>query len=314
MSTPLWFLWISSALIGIAVAVILGISYKNTRELLFNPPEIRALRYQEEPEKHPLYKFKLNGLTPRRVELTTADKFNLVAWHVPSTSGASVILLHGYKSDSGEMAAIAAMLVRHGFGVIIPDLRAHGDSEGELITFGSHELYDIQAAADFVAHAEPQIRLGLLGNSMGGALALCYAARDARIEAVVAQSPYASVRHSLRQGIKYFTGLPPFPFVPLIRMFSLPYVDLDAAHISPLLMMEKLQQKPALILMGGADQVVNPQGAQQLYEAGGAATQYWFESELEHVAFHTDKAAEFERRIVEFFRANLRSEPQQDIP
>jgi len=308
MSTSLW---ITSAVIAIGVAIILGISYKNTRSLLFNPAENRVLRYQAEPEKHPAHQFELNGLSPQHVELSTGDGFNISVWHVPSTTGRSVILLHGYKMDSGEMASIAAMLVRHGFGVIIPDLRAHGDSEGELISFGRHEWRDIQAVVDYVTEEEPHTRLGILGNSMGGALALCYAARDERIEAVVAQSPYASMRHSLKQGIKYFTGLPPFPFVPLIRMFSLPYVDLDAAHISPLQMMDKLQQKPVLILMGGADEVVDPQGAEQLYAAGGSATQFWFEPELEHVAFHSEKAAEFERRIVEFFRTHLLSHPQE---
>jgi len=311
MSTSLW---ITSAIIALGVAIILGISYKNTRSLLFNPVENRVLRYETEPEKHPAHKFELNGLSPRHIELTTEDHVKINAWHIPSTSATSVILLHGYKMDSGEMASIAAMLVRHGFGVIIPDLRAHGDSEGELITFGSHEWRDIQAVVDYVIEEEPNTRLAILGNSMGGALALCYAARDERIEAVVAQSPYASVRHSLKQGIKYFTGLPPFPFVPLIRIFSLPYVDLDAAYISPLEMMKKLQQKPVLILMGGADEVVNPQGAEQLYEAGGLKTRFWFEPELEHVAFHSQTEAEFERRIVKFFSDNLFSPRKEHTP
>jgi alpha-beta hydrolase superfamily lysophospholipase len=309
MSTSLW---ISCILIALGFAIILGISYKNTRSLLFNPPENRVLRYEAEPEKHPAQKFELNGLSPRHIELSTEDDVRINAWHIPSSAGASVILLHGYKMDSGEMASIAAILVRHGFGVIVPDLRAHGESEGELITFGSHEWRDIRAVVNYVSEQEPDTRLGILGNSMGGALSLCYAARDARIEAVVAQSPYASVRHSLAQGIKYFTGLPPFPFVPLIRMFSLPYVDLDAPHISPLRMMEHLHDKPVLILMGGADEVVNPKGAEQLHAAGGPKTQYWYESELEHVAFHREQVEEFERRIVEFFRTTLLAPQRED--
>lgn len=212
MSTSLW---ITSAIIVLAVAIILGISYKNTRSLLFNPVQSRVLRYEAEPEKHPAHKFELNGLSPRHIELTTEDQVRINTWYIPSTSGASVVMLHGYKMDSGEMASIAAMLVRHGFGVIVPDLRAHGDSEGELITFGSREWRDIQAVVDYVIAEEPHTHLGILGNSMGGALALCYAARDERIEAVVAQSPYASMRHSLKQGIRYFTGLPPSRLSPL---------------------------------------------------------------------------------------------------
>jgi alpha-beta hydrolase superfamily lysophospholipase len=288
------------------MAIILGISYKNTRQLLFNPVEKRQLRYETEPEKHPQQKFTALGLKPHRVKLNTRDGMNINAWYQPSSIGKSVILLHGYKMDSGEMAPIAAMLTRHGMGVIMPDLRAHGDSEGDLITFGAHEWQDIQAAADYIAHEEPQSTLGILGNSMGGALSICYAASDARIRAVVAQSPYASMRHSLSQGIKYFTGLPAFPFVPLMRLFSLPYVDLDAEYISPVAMLSRLEHTPVMILMGGADEVVNPDGAEKLYAAGGETTHLWFEPELNHVNFHTEMEETFEEKIVDFFNASLK--------
>ncbi|MCA1796859.1 MAG: alpha/beta hydrolase, partial [Geobacteraceae bacterium] len=164
----------------------------------------------------------------------------------------------------------------------------------------------IKAVVDYVTRNEPGVTLAMLGNSMGGALSICYAARDERVRAVVAQSPYASMRHSLSQGVRYFTGLPAFPFVPLMRFFSLPYVDLDAAEISPIAMLARLQDTPVLIMMGGADEVVNPQGAQQLYEAGGESARLWYEPALEHVNFHIDMAPEFERRVVEYLTTALR--------
>ncbi|MDD2557282.1 MAG: alpha/beta fold hydrolase [Desulfuromonadaceae bacterium] len=297
--------WVGTAIIVAAALFVLGVSFKNSRQLLFNPEETRQARYQAEPEKLPHQRFNQHGVAPSTLNLQTEDGVKLKAWYVPSTAGATIILLHGYKMDSGEMASIAAMLVRHGFGFIAPDLRAHGDSEGELITFGQHELLDVKAAADYIANREPDNTFGILGNSMGGALSLCYAAQDDRIQAVAAQSPYASVRHSLKQGIKHFTGLPPFPFVPLIRMFSLPYVDLDNPRISPLAMMPALKGKSVLIMMGGADMVVEPQGAEQLFRAGGETTRLWFEPELTHVAFHIDMPEQFERNMVEFFSTSL---------
>ena len=302
MSTPFW---IASTILAISMAVVLGISFKNSRELLFNPVASRQQRYQADPEKHPHFKFAEHGVQVQKCDLMSRDGVHINAWYVPARIPAAVVLVHGYKMDSGEMAPVAAMLVENGFGVIIPDLRGHGDSDGELITFGHHEWQDIEAAIDYVVEHQPEVHVGIFGNSMGGALSICYAARDPRVEAISAQSPYASVRHSLKQGIKYFTGLPAFPFVPLIRMFSLPFVNLDSPDISPLVMMTRLNEHPVLILMGGADVVVEPDGGEMLYQAGGANTRLWYEPELGHVEFQSEKPEAFKRRVVGFFRTNL---------
>jgi pimeloyl-ACP methyl ester carboxylesterase len=83
----------------------------------------------------------------------------------------------------------AAVLARHGYGVLLADARGHGRSGGRAMDFGWFGDEDIAAALDFLAaraEVDPT-RLAVLGLSMGGEEAIGAAATDARIRAVVAE-------------------------------------------------------------------------------------------------------------------------------
>ncbi|MBN2646068.1 MAG: alpha/beta fold hydrolase [Desulfuromonadaceae bacterium] len=299
-------LWLSIAIVlalaTIALSVLAG---RHARRLLSHSRNSRQRRYAENLDSHPRQILQQHKLDTRLILLTSVDGFQIHSWWQPATNGATILLLHGYKMDCGEMIPAAAMLTRHGFGVLLVNIRAHGDSDGEQIRFGAVEWQDIAAGVEFILEQSPHERIGLLGNSMGGALSLCYAGRDERIAAVAAQSPYASVRHSLKRGVKRFTGLPAFPFVPLIRLHSRKVVDLDAQDISPLEMIRAIAPRPILLMMGGCDSVVEPSGIFALQQVAGNNCELWYEPELEHVAFQTERAEEFERRLVAFFSHHL---------
>ena len=65
---------------------------------------------------------------------------------MPSTNGAAVVLLHGAGSTRSNVLDQAAVLARHGFGVLIIDARGHGDSAGRAMDFGWHGDADVAAA------------------------------------------------------------------------------------------------------------------------------------------------------------------------
>jgi uncharacterized protein len=236
------------------------------------------------------------------ITLTANDGVRLAAWYMPSQNRAAIILLHGYKANRSTMLPIAAMLIRHGYGVIMPDFRGHGESEGERITFGHDEMRDVEAAYQYLltrSEVDPE-RIGVLGNSMGSATAILYAAENPAIKAVVAQSPYATVGDMVQTNVRRL-GFPTFPLAPAMSFLIERKLGFPVDTIAPIRHIGQISPRPVLILMGSKDTWVNPEGGQQLYAAAGEPRELWFDPEMGHLEFHEKRAAEFEERVVAFF-------------
>ena len=125
--------------------------------------------------------------------MTTDDGVRLAGWYLPSTNRAAVVLLHGAGSTRSDVLDEAAVLARHGFGVLMIDARGHGDSAGRAMDFGWHGDADIAAATGYLAE-RPDVdrqRIGVVGMSMGGEEAIGATATNALIRAVVAEGATA---------------------------------------------------------------------------------------------------------------------------
>src|SRR5690349_17646509 len=62
--------------------------------------------------------------------IAARDGANLSAWSIRprSSNGKAVILLHGLSDNRLGMTGYAELLLGHGFSVLLPDARAHGNS------------------------------------------------------------------------------------------------------------------------------------------------------------------------------------------
>ncbi len=130
------------------------------------------------------------GLAYRDVAFSSADGLTLQGWYIPSQNGAAIIAGHGIGAS--RLLNPVEVLARQGYGVLAFDWRAHGESEGDLCTFGYHEVRDVEGALAWL-QAQPDVdpaRIGILGESMGAVTAIRAAAELPGIRAVVADSPY----------------------------------------------------------------------------------------------------------------------------
>lgn len=115
-----------------------------------------------------------------RVELE-GDRGPLVCWR--GGSGPTLVLLHGANDQAGAFARIAARLARSR-RLVIPDLAGHGESGPRQ---GPLAIADLLRGFEQVVAAEAGGgRVALLGNSLGGYLAMLYAFRHPeRVEQVI---------------------------------------------------------------------------------------------------------------------------------
>ena len=100
----------------------------------------------------------------RPVEIKAHDGVSLKAWfYTPDApNGKTVILLHGIGSTRQDMVPLGYLLLRHGFSVLEPDLRGHGQSGG-LATYGVLEADDIRRWVDWVDRMGPRPSLWIRG-------------------------------------------------------------------------------------------------------------------------------------------------------
>src|SRR2546425_4928556 len=146
------------------------------------------------------------------------DGVMLRGWKVsaPQPNGSWVLLFHGVADNRVGVIGQSEFLLRAGYGVVMMDARAHGASEGPIATYGWLERNDTRAIVDALLSSErdkyisvqfnqvplpgsrpsPSFHIYALGESMGAGIALQSAAADPRIEAVVAEASFASLREA----------------------------------------------------------------------------------------------------------------------
>lgn len=244
------------------------------------------------------------GLEIQDVAFTTVDGLTLRGWYLPSKNGAAILVGHGI--GGARNLETAQVLARHGYGVLTFDWRAHGESDGDLCTFGYNEVHDVAAALAWLQN-QPGVdpdRIGMLGESMGAVTAIRAAAQLPQIKAVVAASPYADLAEAIRN-VWRGTGLPAFPFVPLQIAMGELQTGLDLADLQPLEDVAAISPRPILILAGGQDPITGPEAGARLYAAAGEPKDLWFEPEAGHLSFLTIYPEEYERRVVGFFDVAL---------
>jgi uncharacterized protein len=194
------------------------------------------------------------GLDYRTVQFDTPDGLALKGWYIPSRNGAAVILLHGYGTNRLSMLAHASMLAEAGYGVLSYDQRATGESEGEVRSWGWADIGDVGAALAFVQD-QPDVqanRIGILGCSIGGQIAVQSAARLPGIGAVAADAPtYSQVADLILPDQPREWAI--WPIHPLLFQF----IQWRSGEKSPGPLLEAIPQvspRPLLIISTGQGQ------------------------------------------------------------
>lgn len=118
--------------------------------------------------------------------------YNLRITNQPHTKG-TIILLHGIRSRKEHYIELSEYLARAGYNSAAIDLRSHGSSEGTYCTFGVKEKQDITFLINNLNSLGIKDRIGVWGQSLGGAVALQATAYDNRIKYAIVESTFTDL-------------------------------------------------------------------------------------------------------------------------
>lgn len=230
------------------------------------------------------------------------DGLTLAGWFVPSRNGIYIILLHGYGGNRTAMIWHAEQLTRAGYGVLLYDERASGESEGGYRTYGWEDPRDLRAAVDTLL-SEDAAGIGAAGCSMGANIALYGAAADPRLGAVWADGA-ASGRAR---------DLPPArnPIMALIEgsnyLLDWLYIQRFDVDAPPPLMEElaSLAPRPVMFIGGGTPRPFLGSEAdlftRRYAEKAGSNAGLWVIDEAAHCDGPQRRPQEYAARLVGFF-------------
>ena len=234
------------------------------------------------------------GATFEEVNFTTSDGLRLEGWYVPSKNGAAVISSPGRKGPQRP----AAMLARHGYGVLLFDRRGEGESEGDPNAYGWRGTRDLSAAISYL-ESRPDVdpnRIGGVGLSVGGEVMLQAAAETDAFNAIVSEG--AGVR-SVREAV-HVPGAVKVIFSEISAISTLGTAVFTSDLPPPgLTELSADITEPLFIIYSDRGQG-GETISRQYYEAAKGPKEIWA-ADGGHTGAIAADPAEYERRVVGFF-------------
>ena len=231
----------------------------------------------------------------------------LRGWKVraENPNGSWVLLFHGVSDNRVGVIGQSEFLLQNGYGVVMMDTRCHGDSGGEIATYGWLERKDTAAVIDALESSEKPQHLFALGESMGGGIALQSAGADSRIEAVVAEASFANLQEAAYDyaGLRQYpwlgkTLLAPGAWLMVYRGEKL--AGFPAAEVSPVKAVAA-RPFPVLIICDEEDRALPCRHSEMIFRAARGSKEFWRVPRAYHTAALGYEPDEFRRRVLEFF-------------
>jgi dipeptidyl aminopeptidase/acylaminoacyl peptidase len=227
----------------------------------------------------------------------THDGMILRAWYLPPQNGVVVILLPGLGGGRDGMLREGAILARHGYGLLMTEMRSCAHPEGQT-SLGSYEAKDLQEAVTWVLGQPGVAHVGVLGYSLGGIAATLGAAKDERIEAVVAEGGFYDLAADVTNEGGTNSLWETITFQSILVFFRFE-TGVDAHDVSPISVIDRISPRPLLLIYG--DLEAGETRPQEQLARAGEPKDLWIVPGAWHGGYLDVAAEEWEQRVVAFF-------------
>jgi uncharacterized protein len=246
------------------------------------------------------------------VSFSSESGSTISGWFGKPPPGRPVIVMsHGVHGARDQLVSRARFLRQSGFGVLLYDAQAHGESSGSTITFGFLESRDAQAAVKYVKEREPSSAIGFIGPSLAGASALL-SEPPLEVDALVLEAVYPTLARAVHNRIEMRLG-PILADVlsPILLWQVEPRLHFDPYRLNPVDRIPKACA-PILLIAGSEDAHTTLEESKALFAAAPEPKALWIVEGAAHESFFKARPAEYRARVKAFFDRYL-SDPLQRV-
>lgn len=216
----------------------------------------------------------VNARTPRRIQVRSDDGTALAGRMIPGTKRLRpwVLMLHDFGGSWRDSLAFSRIYAAHDCNIMLVDMRAHGESEGEWTGSGWLDRRDVIAWCSWIiARTGEGTQIIIHGIGMGATAAL-FAAEEKdfpiQVRAIVSDSAYTDTWNAtaLRFGKGFAKPQPMLDLYRIILKKSKGGYDLGTGNILP--SMQSIST-PLFIMHGEKDACTPPYMGMYLAKAAG---------------------------------------------
>lgn len=241
----------------------LAINPHTSKDAIFGEDDDNGLEVKEDVE------WLLNTSGYEDVYMNSFDDLKLHGYKMMNKNKTNkwAVVVHGYTSEGETTSSKAKHLYDMGYNVLIPDLRAHGKSEGDYIGMGWDDRKDIIDWINLIIESDKDSEIVLHGTSMGAATVLMVSGEKlpSNVKSIVADCGYTSVWNEFTYQLKELFNLPSFPVMnasSAVTKIRAGYWLREASAIDQV----KKAEVPILFIHGDKDDFVPYYMMDELYE------------------------------------------------
>ncbi|MDE6520505.1 MAG: alpha/beta hydrolase [Ruminococcus sp.] len=239
------------------------------------------------------------------IYITARDGIRLHAWYLPAEkpTGRVAIIEHGYTSKGLDSSAHAYFFHRQGFDCIMPDHRAHGDSEGDYIGFGILDRFDCISWINYVVKRFGEdVRILLHGTSMGGTTVLMASGLPdfpENVKCIISDCAFTSPHDVFAHILKRDYHIPEFPVMKINSVMCRKKAGYGFDDYSTITAM-KTNDRPVLFIHGALDNFVPTRMVYENYDACIAPKDILVVENAGHGASAYENTEQYESKEIEF--------------
>ncbi|MEA3439903.1 MAG: alpha/beta fold hydrolase [Chloroflexota bacterium] len=264
----------------IASSVLAGLSILSIAGPVFGEMAATMAPYFSKRTPRALLEF---GVQYEEVAFPTNDNLMLRGWFFPSRNKNAPAVLYAPATSRDQRSGISLVQPLHeaGYHVLLFSYRGHGDSDGNRFgfTYGADESKDVDAAVKYLSDTRGIRKIGAIGHSAGAVSIIISAARNPKIDAVVAAAPFPSMEEIWQNNRP---SLMPSPLYDFTMWVSEMRKGFSRHQVRPKDGIPDISPRPVLLIHGTNDKRIPVEQVLYLYNLANQPKALWLVDGASH--------------------------------